>query len=342
MPRAVRFSTSHDIHLKHQASLTVCAAIVRLVCSKVLRDIDVECDPHHSPSTAISDIRDFFTALADVPFQPALVHIVLQLDVLTDPPQSAPLINDTFSGLLRLAGPTLDSLELDICHPFAIDDALVVALAHAFPNLHCLALGTTCPYTYPDSEAHLETHTTAMPTLRALLALASHCPKLRTLGLTFDPHTPAVVLHAEERLGEDIMHTTLWTLRVGRSLIDVARSEPLSAFLSDIFYELLVVEYGWVATDADLDEDEDKDVSANGEERERQVPESERHYRDAWERVDVLVQVFAEIRDVERNWAACRHQARPVSATSSCIESNAGAISDSNWGRESVSDPDSG
>ena len=93
------------------------------------------------------------------------------------------------------------------------------------------------------------------------------------------------------------MQTALHALRVGRSPIDVGRPDPVAMFLSDIFF---VVECRW-PEDTDEDEDEEMDEEADGERRGREVPESERRYRDAWERVDGLVQVFVEVRDIERN-----------------------------------------
>ena len=284
------FSILCSFHLEHEC-LAVCTAVVRFIRSKLLSsaEVSVKCDSSE-PRTTVAHVRDYLAALADTPFQPALIRILLEIDALADPPESAPLTNDTFAGLLRLT-PKIAGVEIDIHHPFAIDDTLVTALAHAYPDLRYLALGIIRPWEGPPPASD---SAPTMPTLRALVALADHCPMLHTLGLAFDPRTAD--LDTETRPGDGAFQDVLRVLNVGRS--PIAAPEAVAAFLSDIFLLRPVIISGW-ASAADLAGPQAEDM----DEEERAKLEREVRCHEAWAKVEELQVVFMEIRDREREWA---------------------------------------
>ncbi|KAM5534999.1 hypothetical protein V8D89_011372 [Ganoderma adspersum] len=313
------FSTLRHFHLEHEC-LAICTAVVRLIRSKLLSgaEVSVKCDSS-PPQTTVAHVRDYLAALADAPFQPALMRVLLQVDALADPPESAPLTNDTLAGLLRLT-PKVVGVEIDVHHPLAIDDTLVTALAYAYPDLRYLALGTTRSWKGP---APASDGAPMMPTLRALVALADHCPRLHTLGLAFDPRTAD--LETETRPGDGAFQDALRALHVGRS--PIAAPEAVAAFLSDIFLQLPLISCGW-ASAADLAGSEAADMDEEG----RAGLEREVRCSEAWAKVDELQVVFMEIRDRERDWA---ERALASEGSSSEDEEDEGMMGVSWWTSES-------
>ncbi|KAI1790177.1 hypothetical protein LXA43DRAFT_922446 [Ganoderma leucocontextum] len=306
VPPAAHFPTLRHTYLQHETSLAVCTAVIRFIRSKVFSTAEVKCD---SPGSAtVAHVRDFFSALADSPFQSSPMRISLEVNALANP-ESSPITNDTFAGLLRLK--VLVALDLNICHPFAIDDELIAALAHSFPDLTYLNLATKRPWKGPpprsaSAPGGAKTSETA-PSIRTLVQLAKHCPHMHTVGFALDART----CDPETRPGGGTVHTKLRTLRVGCSTI--ASPEAVAAFLSDVFPKLFDVDNDW-AREVDL-EGEDAVNLADMDAEERRRLEREVRNREAWWDVEYLIKEFMGIRMQERDWAGRR--ARSVSVTSS-------------------------
>ncbi|KAJ7144125.1 hypothetical protein C8R44DRAFT_846099 [Mycena epipterygia] len=115
----------------------------------------------------------------------------------------------------------LTNLGLESLRGFDLDDALVLEMAQAWPNLRTLQLLPNGPAS-PASRV----------TLAALRSFAHHCPKLVSLGIELDAGTVPV---AHEGDKQDVQ-TKLNVLSVGFS--PISNPSAVASFIFDIFPEV--------------------------------------------------------------------------------------------------------
>lgn len=117
--------------------------------------------------------------------------------------------------------PNLVSVVLS--HPvgFDLDDTAIVAMARAWPQIQYLHL-----------EAGPSRHIPSRVTLVGLRAFAQHCPRLRTLYLTFDASVIPKIKH-------DVSQTTLEYLNVALSPIN--NPQRVAEFLFAVFPSLKII-----------------------------------------------------------------------------------------------------
>ncbi|KAJ7495486.1 hypothetical protein FB451DRAFT_1478335 [Mycena latifolia] len=154
---------------------------------------------------------------------------------------------------------------------FNIDDDDVSELADAWPCLEELSLGPVHP---------LRT------TLRSLLSLATHCPRLRTLALSLDA---SVVPTLDQDAPVRVVQASLTEWEVADSII--ASALPVAAFLSSVFPALDAV----CADMQDTDSHEDGVADA---------------LKELWAEVDEALPVCHAMRDEEQHWAKQAYNSR--------------------------------
>ncbi|KAI5893923.1 uncharacterized protein SCHCODRAFT_02501085 [Schizophyllum commune H4-8] len=140
------------------------------------------------------------------------------------------LTRDHIAPLMALRN--LRELEISPRGWVNVDDADVLAFAQAWPHLEELRFSGRLSRTYPP---HAENEIPIRTTMAALYALATHCPRLRVLELSFDastvppsPITTPVVQHA---LRELFLGGTEWQ-----------DSQRLAEFLLSVFPQLREVD----------------------------------------------------------------------------------------------------
>ncbi|KAJ7459334.1 hypothetical protein FB451DRAFT_1405966 [Mycena latifolia] len=166
-----------------------------------------------------SPLRQIHTTLAECPSTTSLRLLTVGID--SDlVPADAELW--TMQPLLRFVNLT----TVDLMSPigFYLDDAIVSAMAHAWPLLQELSLSS------------LEPATVRRVTLASLRALAKFCPKLEVIQLAFDASS---VPPAEDTLTPPTRQSTLYRLHVENSTIE--RRIAVARFLSGIFPNLVVI-----------------------------------------------------------------------------------------------------
>ncbi|KAJ7144119.1 hypothetical protein C8R44DRAFT_553084, partial [Mycena epipterygia] len=117
--------------------------------------------------------------------------------------------------------PNLTNVWLESLRGFDLDDALVLEMAQAWPNIRTLQLLTNGPASAP-----------SRVTLAALRSFAHHCPHLISLGIELDART---VLAPHEG-GEQNVQTELTLLNVGFS--PISNSSAVASFIFHIFPEV--------------------------------------------------------------------------------------------------------
>jgi hypothetical protein len=159
-------------------------------------------------------IEHFFAVLSTHLVHSALEQIILRLGV-KDRRVGSDISGRTLSHLLCFSN--LREVAIYVCGVFLLDDAAVWDMARAWPNLTTLAL------THPQGVSVYP-----IMTLAGLRALATHCPKLVSIALTFDA---AIVPPSSDE--QPVLQEKLSDLRVAFSPI----SSPASVgrFLAGIF-----------------------------------------------------------------------------------------------------------
>ncbi|KAJ6548471.1 hypothetical protein B0H19DRAFT_189546 [Mycena capillaripes] len=191
-----------------QTALVVIASV-----SGPLTSIDVYIkDWNHK--TPMAEVSRLFATLRSTTPQLRKLGITLEPDT----PSYHQTLNAALEHLFRLRN--LEKVSLTAGEGWDLDNALVIAMARAWPNLTALHLR-------PD----LPTHVTRRLTLTALRAFALHCPKLSVLGLDIDARVPLEDLPTAKDA-----QRSLTTLCLGYS--PIADSSVVASALFIMFPEL--------------------------------------------------------------------------------------------------------
>ncbi|KDQ62040.1 hypothetical protein JAAARDRAFT_189414 [Jaapia argillacea MUCL 33604] len=197
---------------------------------------------------------------------PSLVSIHIDReDIPLAPPSGENAVHpDILKPLLSLKG--LRTVVLDTGACFLLEDAHIEEIAAALPELTELVIG------------RVSYNPTPAVTLSALESLAANCPSMDTIGL---------VLHASrenvnKKLGRNISNSNVTSLDLGRSTIVASQCAYIAAYLSDLFPELKFI-IAW-------------------DEEETEITPEDLVYSRAWDKVEDLYFVFAEVRKKEREY----------------------------------------
>ncbi|KAI0647928.1 hypothetical protein C8Q79DRAFT_1008308 [Trametes meyenii] len=302
----VYFPALHEIRLTHKGGLAPCTAVLNLIHSPHFHTVTIRSGTRRTP---VGDVVSLFAALGTCPTASTILKLTIDVPGVLN---NAEIPAFAFYPLLALRN--LATFFLNIPTPLGVDDALLHAMAGAWPCVVHLHLGTTSPYAHHDAKNPL-----MRVTFEALVEFLRQSPQVRTLGLGFTMCAGSLCRALRKACpgrgaapGQGQGQGRLRTLNVGYSQIEPEDVAGVAAVLSDVCPELQGIWCGWQHDYECESEDEDEPVRLSknipGDEDEDEDEDEAwlagTAARTQWSRVKRYISTFVDIRQQERRWAS--------------------------------------
>lgn len=292
------FATLRVLNLRCRHSALPCIALLSQMSSDCLKNLTIT----PLPSFTSANFKEIFDSLCK-----NMRHLqelsVAGGRISVSHSEEFTIKGDTLKPLFSL--PKLVKIHISSNCLFNLDDRTLVQMAHAWPSLKTLILGSDHGW-----------RRRSKLTLKSLLIILAHCPDLQTLGIVID--ATRIDSDPTTRPGGGFSHTTLTDLQMGDS--KVTNAMLVGAFLSDIVPRVATI-IAWQAP-------------------EMEAREGGKKYQRRWKEVERLLSTFAMVREQERQWSERTRRARIADAPGIGSSMALSDLSDNSGDESSDNSPD--